>query len=115
MRQLSLPDAFAVSRIIKAADIKNEIVKFSREIISRKNKKQEINIEEIGLEFVITIINSIADEKIEEKIYSLLASICETDVDTVKKYSFKQLKDIITEIIAENDLKSFFQSASALT
>ena len=115
MRKLTLPDTFALARILKAADIKSEIVNFSKEIISRKNKKQEINIDEIGLEFVVTLITAAADVKVEEKIYSFLASVCEMDVENIKKLNISQIKEIISEIIAENDLKTFFQSASALT
>lgn len=115
MRKLTLPDTFAFARILKAADIKSEIVNFSKEIIARKNKKQEINIDEIGLEFVVTLITAAADVKVEEKIYSFLASVCEMDVENVKKLNLSQIKEIISEIIAENDLKTFFQSASALT
>ena len=115
MRKLTLPDTFALARILKAADIKSEIVNFSKEIISRKNKKQEINIDEIGLEFVVTLITAAADVKVEEKIYSFLASVCEMDVENIKKLNLSQIKEIISEIIAENDLKAFFQSASALT
>lgn len=115
MRKLTLPDTFALARILKAADIKSEIVNFSKEIISRKNKKQEINIDEIGLEFVVTLITAAADVKVEEKIYSFLASVCEMDVENVKKLNLSQIKEIISEIIAENDLMAFFQSASALT
>ena len=115
MRKLTLPDTFALARILKAADIKNELIKFSKEILARKNKKQTLDAEEIGLEFITTIISAVADEKVEEKIYSFLASICEMDVESIKKLSLAQIKEIIKEIIAENDLKAFFQSASALT
>lgn len=115
MRKLTLPDTFAFARILKAADIKSEIVNFSKEIIARKSKKQEINIDEIGLEFVVTLITAAADVKVEEKIYSFLASVCEMDVENVKKLNLSQIKEIISEIITENDLKTFFQSASALT
>ena len=115
MRKLTLPDAFAFARILKAADIKSEILNFSKEIIARKNKNQEINIDEIGLEFVVTLITAAADVKVEEKIYSFLASVCEMDVENVKKLNLSQIKEIISEIIAENDLKTFFQLASALT
>ena len=113
MRKLTLPDTFAFARILKAADIKSEIVNFSKEIIARK--KQEINIDEIGLEFVVTLITAAADVKVEEKIYSFLASVCEMDVENIKKLNLSHIKEIISEIIAENDLKAFFQSASALT
>lgn len=115
MRKLTLPDTFAFARILKAADIKSEIVNFAKEVLARKNKKQEINIEEIGLEFVVAIITAAADVKVEEKIYSFLASVCEMDVKNIKELNLSQIKEIISEIIAENDLKAFFQSASALT
>ncbi|MGN0503062.1 MAG: hypothetical protein ACI4HN_09060 [Ruminococcus sp.] len=114
MRKFTLPDAFAFARILKAADIKNEVINFAKEILARKNKKQKINIEEIGLEFVITIITAAADVKVEEKIYSFLSSVCEMDIENIKKLNLAQIKEIIKIIIAENDLKTFFQSASAL-
>lgn len=114
MRKLTLPDTFAFARILKAADIKSEILNFSKEIISRKNKNQEINIDEIGLEFVVTLITAAADVKVEEKIYSFLASVCEMDVENVKKLNLSQIKKFISIIIDENDLKDFFRSASAL-
>lgn len=115
MRKLTLPDTFAFARILKAADIKSEIVNFAKEVLARKNKKQELNIEEIGLEFVVAIITAAADVKVEEKIYSFLASVCEMDVENIKKLNLAQIKEIIKIIIAENDLMAFFQSASALT
>lgn len=114
MRKLTLTDTFAFARILKAADIKNEVINFAKEILARKNKKQGLNIEEIGLEFVITLITAAADVKVEEKIYSFLASVCEMEIENVKKLNLAQIKEIIKIIIAENDLKSFFQSASVL-
>lgn len=115
MRKLTLTDTFAFARILKAADIKNEVINFAKEILARKNKKQGLNIEEIGLEFVITLITAAADVKVEEKIYSFLASICEMEIENVKKLNLAQIKEIIKIIIAENDLMAFFQSASSLT
>lgn len=115
MRKLTLTDTFAFARILKAADIKNEVINFAKEILARKNKKQGLNIEEIGLEFVITLITAAADVKVEEKIYSFLASVCEMEIENVKKLNLAQIKKIIKIIIAENDLMAFFQSASSLT
>lgn len=114
MRKLTLTDTFAFARILKAADIKNEVINFAKEILARKNKKQGLNIEEIGLEFVITLITAAADVKVEEKIYSFLASVCEMEIENVKKLNLAQIKKIIKIIIAENDLMDFFQSASSL-
>lgn len=114
MRKLTLPDTFAFARILKAANIKNELMKFSKEILARKNNSQELNIEEIGLEFVTTIISAAADEKVEKNIYAFFASVCEMDIEAVIKLNLAQIKEIVKTIIAENDLKSFFQSASTL-
>lgn len=111
MRKLALKDAFSAARIMKKADIKTEIVKFSDQIMSRK--KKETKVEEIGLEFVVTMIASVSDKTIEDEIYDLLADITGMSADEVKNSDFTAVKKIISDIVNENDLKSFFRSVSA--
>ena len=118
MRTLGLKDAFAFARIIKAANIRSEIVTFANEISNRKKvakedeKVKELNVEDVGFEFFITLITSISSADVEKKIYELYADIKGCTVEDASLTDFTTLKNDIKELIEKNDLKAFFQSAS---
>lgn len=112
MRKLALKDAFAFGRIIKKANIKDEISSMAK--VMKNRKDEDINIEEVGLEFVITLISSFSDEKVELMFYELYASIKGVSVEDVSNLTYETLKNDITIIIKENDLKNFFKSVSSL-
>ena len=111
MRKLVLKDAFAVARIVKAAGVKKEIVAFAKDV---QNRKEGINPESIGLEFFATLIESAADASVERKIYDFYASLKGVTAEEVSEYDLATVKADIKEIVEQNDLKNFFQSASAL-
>ena len=112
MRKLGLKDAFSVARIIKAADLKTEIISFAQEV---KAKKETDNIEKIGMEFLVTVISAAANNDVEAKVYELYADLKGSTPEEVALLTFDEIKADIAEIIKENDLKSFFRSASFLT
>jgi hypothetical protein len=114
MRKLGLMDAFSFARLIKAADIRQEIAGFAAEISARKQANTTLNADDIGIEFVLTLITNSSTVEVESKIYELYASIKECSVEDVKTTDFETLKNDLKEIIAMNDLKAFFHSVSAL-
>ena len=72
MRKLGLKDAFALARIIKAANIRDEIAAFGLEVRELQKAEKSANVEEIGIKFLITVATAISDEKIEKQFYSSL-------------------------------------------
>lgn len=116
MRKLNIKDAFTLARIIKKADIKEEIADFANRIAIKKNGKDEtVNTEAVGLEFVITLITSLSSKDTEQEFYALLADIRgDITADEVSKLSIPEVLDNVKTIIRENDIKSFFTSLSAL-
>lgn len=116
MRKLSIKDAFTLARIIKKADIKEEIADFANRIAVKNNSKDEtVNTEAVGLEFVITFITSLSNKETEQEFYSLLADIRgDITADEVSKLSIPDVLDNVKTIVRENDIKSFFTSLSAL-
>lgn len=116
MRKLSIKDAFTLARIIKKADIKEEIADFANRIAIKNNSKDEtVNTEAVGLEFVITLLTSLATKETEQDFYSLLADIRgDITADEVSKLSIPDVLDNVKTIVRENDIKSFFTSLSAL-
>lgn len=116
MRKLNIKDAFTLARIIKKADIKEEIADFANRIAIKNNSKDEtVNTEAVGLEFVITLLTSLATKETEQEFYSMLADIRgDITADDVSKLSIPEVLDNVKAIIRENDVKSFFTSLSAL-
>lgn len=116
MRKLSIKDAFTLARIIKSADIKEEIADFANRIAVKNNSKDEtVNTEAVGLEFVITLLTSLSNKETEQEFYSLLADIRgDITADEVSILSIPEIFDNVKAIIRENDIKSFFTSLSAL-
>lgn len=114
MRKLGLTDAFALARIIKAADIRKDLVAFATEVEARKKAGNKLSADDIGLEFIISMITSISSQEVETKIYELYASLKDCSVDDIKITDFETLKNDIKEIIELNNLKAFFHSVSAL-
>lgn len=114
MRKLGLKDAWALARIINKANIKDDIIAFANEIYIRQQSGKKLNVEDVGLEFVITLITSMSSESVENQFYKLYADVKGTTVEDVAVTDFSTLKSDIKTIISENDLKSFFQSLSGL-
>ncbi|MGN0489402.1 MAG: phage tail assembly chaperone [Ruminococcus sp.] len=112
MRKLNLTDAFKMARILKTAEIKEEIVKLAKKFSGENSK--ELNVEEIGLEAIVTLISAAGDVKVENMIYDLLSGIKECEPAEIKNLSFDVLKADIKAIINDNNLQSFFKSASGL-
>lgn len=116
MRKLNIKDAFTLARIIKSADIKEEIADFANRIAVKKHGKDEtVSTEAVGLEFVITLLTSLSNKETEQEFYSLLADVRgDITADDVSKLSIPEVLDNVKAIIRENDIKSFFTSLSAL-
>lgn len=117
MRKLNIKDAFSLARIIKKADIKEEIADFANRIATKRtdSKESTVNTEAVGLEFVVTLITSLSSKDTEQEFYALLADIRgDITADEVSKLSIPEALDNVKAIIRENDIKSFFTSLSAL-
>lgn len=112
MRKLNLVDAFKVARILRAADIKEEFSKLATKFVGKEEKP---NLDEVGLEVILTLISAAGEKEVENQIYDLIAGIKECQPEEVKNLSLDGLKSDVKTIIEQNDLKSFFKSASNLT
>ena len=139
MRKLGLLDAFAVARIIKAANLQKEMADFGMEVMRREEEAKRrkavraaelkaeqdeaateaeqdeaaLSMEQIGVEAFITIISKCTNEEVERRIYDLYASIKGTEPDEVKYADLQTIRADIKELIELNNLKDFFALVSA--
>lgn len=139
MRKLGLLDAFAVARIIKAANLQKEMADFGMDVMRRKEEAERrkaaraaemeaeqdviateaeqdelaLSAEQIGLEAFVTIISKCATEDVERRVYELYASIKGAKPDEVKYYDLTTIREDFKELVELNNLKDFFALVSA--
>ena len=103
MRRITSEDTFRAIRLVKAAGIKNEIKKMAQVVEQMQKEKKEIDIEEIGCDFFLSVIDGMADEKAEELLYQLISGPLEIEPTEVKKMSLWDLKEKIRDLIRYED------------
>ena len=130
MRKLGLLDAFAVARIIKAANLQKEMADFGMEVMRREEEAKRrkavraaelkaeqdeaaLSTEQIGVEAFVTIISKCATEDVERRVYELYASIKGAKPDEVKYYDLTTIREDFKELVELNNLKDFFALVSA--
>lgn len=105
-RKLLTKDVFKLARIIKKAGIKKEMAEFAVKLTGNKEKK---NIEEIGLEFILLLIEAASD--VEKELYDFLGDVSGLSGADIAELPVTELGDIFKEIAAVNNLGSFFTLA----
>lgn len=139
MRKLGLLDAFAVARIIKAANLQKEVADLGMDVKRRQEEAERrkaaraaemeaeqdkiateaeqdeltLSAEQIGLEAFVTIISNCATEEVERRVYELYASIKGAKPDEVKYYDLTTIREDFKELVELNNLKDFFALVSA--
>lgn len=105
MKKLTGKHVFAMAKIIKAANLKEEL----GEIIAKSQGEQ--NIEKIGIEGMMAVITACGNDQVEQRVYELLDDVFEAKTADMSleaiALNFKQLAQ-------ENNLMSFFKSAGLL-
>ena len=104
MRQLGNEDIFAFGRILKKANLKDEIKKIALD--------KETDVESFGFDLIFTIFTNCSDVQVENEIYSLLASLFETDIDTIKRMEPLDTLEQMRQIADWEKWKNFFLSVA---
>ena len=110
MRKLNTSDVFAFARIVKASGMREELKTIIRDISGRENW----DVEEIGMDSVLAILEALAEKRSEAAICEMLAGPFEMSAEDVRTLELPQLAECIRQLISENDLKSFFSFVSGI-
>ena len=106
MKKLTGKHVFAMAKIIKAANLKDEL----GEVIA-KAQTGEMSTEKVGIEGLMTVINACGDDKVEQRVYDLLDDVFESKVADM---SLEAIGQSFKQLAQENNLMSFFKSAGLL-
>ena len=109
MRKIVMTDLFNAMRVIKKSNLKEEL----RPLI-RMAGMGELNVEDVGIEGIITVIEILSEKHSEQALYEVLAGPFEVKPADVASMPIDILMDKLEELAKENDLKRFFTSLSGL-
>lgn len=105
MRKLQTSDVFSAMRLIKKANLKEEL----RPVL-RRASTSNLSVEDVGIEAIIDFMGIISEKNAEQAIYEVLAGPFEITAKEVETMPPMQLVNNLTELAKENDLKVFFQA-----
>lgn len=109
MRALQTHDVFIAMNIINTAGIREEFEKMALKV----SNNERVNVQQVGIEFLLSVLGGCANEKSENLIYKFLGGIMEKDAEEIKTQDPMQtIKDIksMMEVVSTEEWKSFFTS-----
>lgn len=109
MRKLNTRDVFAFSRLLKKMNCKEEFKKLA------KNGEVAEDATEFGVDVIWFILDCASNAGVEEMLYSFVAPIIGTKTEDVANMEINDFIETLMDIAKNNDLSSFFKSASKLT
>lgn len=109
MRKLQTKDIFQALRLIKKANLKEEI----KPVLSLA-ASGEMAVQDVGIEGVLSIIEIFTEKKAEAAIYEFLSGSFEVSPGEVEAMELAELAGNLKRLAQENDLKVFFTALQGL-
>lgn len=110
MRALKTSDVFAFARVIKASGMREELSALTKKIAATEN----FDVESVGYESILVIIEALAERKSEKVLYEALAPVLEVAPNDIGDLAPSDFLEALKQIAEQNDLRSFFKSLSAI-
>lgn len=108
MKRLQTSDIFAAMRIVRQADLKDAL----KPILKKANGAEDVD--EIGIEAILTIIECASAKNAESAIYEFLSNPFEMAANEIAELPISETLTMLKELAEENDLPGFFKSLSGL-
>lgn len=113
MKKLTLKHAMKMAKIVKAAQLKGALSELVEKVNSTSSKEgPTISTTKVGAEIIITVFEACAEDQVEKQLYELLDDVFETNTADM---SLEALVENFKKLGEENNLTSFFKSASHLS
>lgn len=111
MRKLETADVFAFARVIKASGMREQLTQFARKLAAQD---KQLDVEAVGYEGVLVMIEALAERKAEAALYEALAAVAEMKPDEVKHLPPAEFFGLFKTIAEENDIQAFFGYVSGI-
>lgn len=102
MRGFELQDTFKLSEIIDVMDIQLDL----NEMLDKAKVKNDKIQEKVGGQVALLFIKKL--HKADKQIIEFISNITGEEIEVVKKYKPKQIKDFFTDLFNNEDFKDFF-------
>lgn len=117
MRKLQTHDVFMALKLVRAAGVKDEVSRIFKltEVMEKQGKK--ISIRDVGIEFILGVMEKLAGTESENAFYELLAGPLEIEVEEIKTMDPLDLIEKVQglqEVIDGERIKNFFKSVAGL-
>ncbi len=133
MRKIQTTDFFKAVRLIRAANLKTEIKDIIEEVDKKKKeikkltedvlsgqeeatdvKVPKFSVKDVGFDIVFTVIEKVADTKVEDAFYEFISGPLEK---TVEEVQVMEITELINEFEAADweEWKKLFSRASDVT
>lgn len=109
MRKLITSDVFNMLRIIKKSNLKEELRPYFR-----LAAEGTLNIQDIGIETILGLMEIMSEQRSEDAIYEFLAGPFAMNPEEVAKLDLDTLVNLLSQLAKENDLKVFMKAVSGL-
>ena len=109
MRKLQTSDVFAALRAIKKANLKEELKPIIKQAASG-----EMNLEDVGITGILSILEIASEKKAEGAVYEFLAGPFEKTAKEIETLDLEELLDGLAELGRENNLRRFFTALAGM-
>lgn len=109
MRKLQTNDVFAALRVIKAANLREEI-----KPVLKKAAEGKADVQSVGIDGILSLVELLSEKKAESAMYEVLAGPFEMSAAEVAALDIVTLAENIQTLARENDLKVFFGYVSGI-
>ena len=117
MRKLQTHDVFMALKLIRAAGVKDEVSRILKLTEIKEKQGESVSIRDVGIEFILGVMEKLAGTESENAFYELLAGPLEIDAEEIKTMDPLDLIEKIQglqEVVDGERLKNFFKSVAGL-
>lgn len=114
MRKINTGDAFKAARLIKHSGLKDLFLELytTKAMDEATDKEKELATKRMGIDFVFSLLDALAEAKVEKSFYELIEGI--TEKQNIEEQPIEETIEDLQIIWKENDMKSFFTSVLRL-
>lgn len=110
MRKLQTKDIFQALRLVKKSNLKEEL-----KPVLEKAATPGIDIQDIGIDGIMTVMEALVEKKSEEALYEFFSGPFEMEPKDIAEMSLEELVRNMERLAEENNLKVFFTRLAGLT
>ena len=106
MRKLKGKDIFPFLRLLNCTTSSDNV----KAIFEKKDEKTQ---QELGIEFLLSLLNNLSTKKAEDNFYDFITGVFEMKREEIEDLDFEELMNMFKQLAKENNLANFIQLATS--